>query len=186
MGRIIKAAEIEFGKKGYYRTTVNDIAKRAKIAPGTIYIYFEDKYSLYCHLLRQYGHDIRKKIAEAVKGCDKRLEIERAGLLSFLKQVRKKPHMYQIIWEALYINPVLFADYYETFSSHYKAQLDEAGEEITQMDNTVLSYILMGISSFLGLKYVFFDKNADLEVAVDEVVKFLRFGLTGGPEPSKR
>ncbi|MDD3109679.1 MAG: TetR/AcrR family transcriptional regulator, partial [Eubacteriales bacterium] len=48
MNRISRAAETEFGRKGYYNTSVSDIALRAKVAPGTIYIYFEDKYSLYC------------------------------------------------------------------------------------------------------------------------------------------
>ncbi|HSK68857.1 MAG TPA: TetR/AcrR family transcriptional regulator [Candidatus Limnocylindria bacterium] len=180
MERIIRAAEKEFGKKGYHNTAIGDIAARAKVAPGTIYIYFDDKYTLYCHLLGQYGHHIRKTIADATKGCATRLEAERAGLLSFLQQARKNPHMYQIIWESLYINPRLFAAYYESFAARYKAQLDAAGAEVTPMDNTALAYMLMGIANFLGLKYVFFDKGADLEVVADEAVKFLRHGLTGG------
>ena len=179
MNRIIKAAETEFGKKGYYNTTINDLAARAKVAPGTIYIYFPDKYSLYCHLLNRYGHEIRRKIAEDSQGCVTRLDIERAGLLSFLRQVNKKPHMYQIIWESLYINPKLFVEYYESFALRYKAQLDESEGEITRMDNTVLAYMLMGIANFIGLKYVFFDKGADLEKVVDEAMAFYRHGLTG-------
>lgn len=182
MNRIIKAAEKEFGKKGYYNTSVNDIATAAKVAPGTIYIYFEDKYSLYCHLLKQYGHEIRKNIAEATKNLKDRLEIEQTGLLSFLKQVRKQPHMYKIIWESLYINPDLFAEYYETFAKRYKTQLDHAGQDITQMDNTVLAYTLMGISNFIGLKYVFFDKDADLEQVVNEAMKFYRYGFCGSKQ----
>lgn len=183
MNRIIRAAETEFGRKGYHNTTVNDIALRAKVAPGTIYIYFDDKYSLYCHLLNQYGHQIRRSIAEATKGCKTRLEAEREGLLSFLKQVRRQPHMYQIIWESLYINPKLFVDYYETFARRYVGQLEESRDEILPMDNTVLAYMLMGISNFIGLKYVFFDKNADLERVVDEAMKFIRSGLSGAADP---
>lgn len=184
LSRIIKAAETEFGKKGYYNTTINNIAVRAKVAPGTLYIYFQDKYSLYCSLLNQYGHEIRKKIAEATKDCKTRLDIERAGLLSFLSQVRKQPYMYQIIWESLYINPKLFVEYYESFSKRYITQLDEAGEEITRMDTTVLAYMLMGIANFLGLKYVFFDKQADLEQVVDQAMRFYRHGLTGMAQPA--
>ena len=179
MDRIIRAAETEFGRKGYYNTTIHDLAVRAKVAPGTIYIYFPDKYSLYCHLLKRYGHEIRRNIAEATRGCATRLETERLGLLSFLRQVRKQPHMYQIIWESLYINPRLFVDYYESFARRYTAQLDEAGGELTRMDTTVMAYMLMGIANFLGLKYVFFDKNADLEAAVDQAMLFYRHGLSG-------
>lgn len=179
MNRIIKAAEAEFGKKGYYNTSINDITSRAKVAPGTLYIYFEDKYSLYCQLLQRYSHDIRQQIVRDVGDATDRLEVERRGLLSFLQQVRKKPHMYQIIWESLYINPKLFVDYYESFARRYRLQLDDAQGEITPMDNTVLAYMLMGIANFLGLKYVFFDKKADLNRVVDEAMMFYKHGFLG-------
>lgn len=184
MNRIIRAAETEFGRKGYYNTGINDIALRAKVAPGTIYIYFEDKYSLYCHLLQQYGHQIRKNIALNTRGLTDRLQIERAGLLAFLQHVKRKPHMYNIIWESLYINPRLFVDYYETFAQRYVTQLDQSAGELTQMNTTVMAYILMGISNFIGLKYVFFDKDADLDQVVDEVMKLLTHGLMRHP-PAK-
>lgn len=185
MNRIIKSAEKEFGKRGYYNTTINDIATAAKIAPGTIYIYFADKYSLYVNLLNTYGHEIRQGIAEATAGLTDRLQIERAGLLSFLKQVKKRPHMYNIIWESLYINKELFVEYYETFAKRYAAQLEKASDQITEMDTTVLAYALMGISNFIGLKYVFFDKNADLEHVVDEVMKFIRSGFLSQTKAEK-
>jgi len=184
--RIIKAAEVEFGKKGYHNTAIADITSRAKVAPGTFYIYFEDKYSLYCRLLQKYGHEIRRQIALDIEGITDRLEIERVGFLSFLQQVRKKPHMYQIIWESLYINPRLFVDYYESFAQRYSRQLDNAAGEVTPMDTTVLAYMLMGIANFLGLKYVFFDKKADLNKVVDEAMAFYRHGFlkAGTPDVS--
>lgn len=186
MNRIIKAAEHMFGKQGYYNTSMNEIATKADVAPGTIYIYFDDKYSLYCHLLTQYGHTIRKEIAKQTLDSGSRFEAERQGLLAFLKLVRKRPYMYNIIWESLYINPALFADYYESFARRYKAQLDLANGEVTEMDNTVLAYVLMGIANFIGLKYVFFDKNADLEKVVDEVMKVYTHGILRSPDAETR
>jgi len=179
MNRIIRAAEVEFGRKGYHYTGINDIAQRAKVASGTIYLYFSDKYSLYVYLLTQYGERIRRDIAKNTKDLTDRGEIERMGLLSFLKLVKKQPHMYNIIWESLHINPKLFIDYYETFARRYKAQLDHAQGDITPMDNMVMAYALMGIANFVGLKYVFFDKKADLEYVVDEVMKIYRHGILG-------
>lgn len=175
--RIITAAEVLFGKMGYHNTSINDVAGRAKVSAGTIYIYFPDKYSLYCYLLQQYGHRIRKEIAKRTAGLTDRLRVEREGLLAFLQLVRKQPHMYNIIWESLYINPELFAEYYESFAQRYKAQLDRTLDEITEVDTMVLSYILMGIANFIGLKYVFFDKQANLEYVVDEVMKVYTHGI---------
>lgn len=177
MKRIITAAEYLFGKMGYYNTSISDVAGRAKVSPGTIYIYFPDKYSLYCYLLQQYGHHIRKEIAKRTEGLSDRLLVEREGLLAFLQIVRKKPHMYKIIWESLYIDPSLFQEYYESFARRYAAQLDAAGDAITSMNNTVLAFALMGVSNFLGLKYVFFEPDANLEHVVDEAMKFLQYGV---------
>ena len=125
MNRIIKAAETEFGRKGYYNTGINDIATRAKVASGTIYLYFDDKYSLYVHLLTQYGHRIRKEIAKSTEKCANRQELEREGMLAFLRLVKMRPHMYNIIWESLYVDKALFVEYYETFSHHYAASLEQ-------------------------------------------------------------
>ena len=45
--KIIRAGLKVFTRKGYFRATVDDIAKEAGIAKGTVYLYFRDKPSLY-------------------------------------------------------------------------------------------------------------------------------------------
>jgi TetR/AcrR family fatty acid metabolism transcriptional regulator len=49
--RIIEAAVKLFAQKGFFETTVDDIARSAKIAKGTVYIYFKDKPSLYAGII---------------------------------------------------------------------------------------------------------------------------------------
>ncbi|HIE38018.1 MAG TPA: TetR/AcrR family transcriptional regulator [Anaerolineales bacterium] len=44
--QILKAAAALFAEKGYQRATVKEIAARAGVAPGTIYLYFENKRDL--------------------------------------------------------------------------------------------------------------------------------------------
>jgi len=41
--KLLKAAKTEFSKKGFSRTTVEDITNRAGVAKGTFYIYFDAK-----------------------------------------------------------------------------------------------------------------------------------------------
>jgi AcrR family transcriptional regulator len=43
---ILEAAAAVFGEKGYHRATMKEIAARAGIVPGTIYLYFENKRDL--------------------------------------------------------------------------------------------------------------------------------------------
>ncbi len=44
---IIRAAEHVFALKGFHKATIQDIARQAQYATGTVYLYFEDKNSLY-------------------------------------------------------------------------------------------------------------------------------------------
>lgn len=179
--KILKAAERLFGEKGYYNTSINDIAVKAEVAPGTLYIYFKDKYTLYCYLVTQYGHLVRSEIAIAIRksGCETRREQERIGILCYLTMLQEHPHIYNIIWESLHIDKSLFIDYYEKFSRNYQKNLELAREagEIYEFDNEIISYVLMGISSFIGLRYVAFEKKVDLEKVVDEVMRVLDNGL---------
>lgn len=179
--KILKAAERLFGEKGYYNTSINDIAVKAEVAPGTLYIYFKDKYTLYCYLVKHYSHTLRSEIAKRIKakGNATRREKERIGILYYLQTIQEHPHIYNIIWESLHVDKKLFVEYYEKFSANYQKNLNEAYNqgEIEKFDNEVISYMLMGISSFIGLRYVTFEKNVDLEVVVDEVMRVLDSGI---------
>jgi AcrR family transcriptional regulator len=49
---ILAAALDEFSLRGYAATRIDDVAKRASVAKGTIYLYFRDKESLFQELIR--------------------------------------------------------------------------------------------------------------------------------------
>jgi AcrR family transcriptional regulator len=50
--QILAAALDEFSQNGFAATRLDDVAKRADVAKGTIYLYFEDKEALFHELLR--------------------------------------------------------------------------------------------------------------------------------------
>jgi len=52
-GVILEAALDEFAERGYESARLDDVAKRAGIAKGTIYLYFRDKETLFQELLRE-------------------------------------------------------------------------------------------------------------------------------------
>jgi AcrR family transcriptional regulator len=49
---ILAAALAEFSARGFEATRLDDVAKRADVAKGTIYLYFRDKESLFQELIR--------------------------------------------------------------------------------------------------------------------------------------
>ena len=181
LDNIVRAAEELFFEKGYHATSIIDITNEANIALGTFYIYFKDKYSLYKFLLLSYSHDIRKAIALDIKPSHTRFEAEKIGLKAFLVYIRDHKHVYNIIWESLYIDKTLFIEYYEDFAGRYATGLVKAQEkgEVVDVDTTILSYFLMGVSNFIGLKYVMFDEDKDdnLDEVVEEVMDILEAGM---------
>ena len=59
---ILKAAAAAFGARGFHAVTVRDIARRAGIAHGTFYLYFNDKKDVYRALSTQFQAQIEEVI----------------------------------------------------------------------------------------------------------------------------
>jgi len=95
--RIINAATKIFAKKGFYHTKVSEIAKEAKVADGTIYLYFESKdailISLFEEQMKRVLDNMREKIAEE-KDAVKKIE---KFALNHLKLIEQNKNMAEII-----------------------------------------------------------------------------------------
>lgn len=135
--------------------------------------------SLYCYLLLQYSHRIRMQIAKEVRKCSTRKEAERAGLKAFLHFINDNKHIYNIIWESLYIDKRLFIDYYTKFAQNYISQIEvaQANQQMKVHDPEVVSFLLMGISNFIGLNWVMFKETDNFDYVVDQVINILDKGL---------
>ena len=75
--RIIVAATKVFAKKGFYQSKISEIAKEAKVADGTIYIYFENKDDILISLFEEQMKAVINNMEVQISGIDdpaKRLE----------------------------------------------------------------------------------------------------------------
>ncbi len=180
--QIIETGKKLFSKNGYQATSINEIIHKAGIATGTFYLYFDDKFALYSYLLTKYRKSIRKALSEGIATATSRYEKERLGLRAFLKFAWQDPLAYRIIWESMFVDKELFQEYYETFSHDYIRQLSYAvkSKEVRDdVDLETLSYILMGISNFVGLQVLFRETltDKDLDRITDQVMKILDSGM---------
>lgn len=62
--RILNAAMGCFQAQGFHATKMQDIARAAEMAKGTLYLYFKSKDRLMLALLRRYFDDIRARISQ--------------------------------------------------------------------------------------------------------------------------
>ncbi len=180
--KIIKTGKKLFSKNGYHSTSINDIIAKSKVAAGTFYIYFDNKLALYLYLLDEYRVSIREASAKAIVGLVKREDIERAGLKSFIEYVKNDPLAYKVIWESLFVDQEIFREYYQSFSESYIYHLKKfvsSGEVREDIDLETVSYVLMGISNFVGLQILFRNavSEAEVDFVVDEAMKILQGGI---------
>ena len=163
MNKLLEAAESLFTNNGFHDTSISDICKQAGSAVGTFYIYFESKTDIYRYLMWKYQREIKRLLAESIKGCSTRFEMEREGIKCFVKFAMRNPNAYNIIWGSLSIDQKLFNDYYMSFAESYTRALNKQNDELIIVDSTTVAYMLMGISNFVGLRALF-EGMSDSEV----------------------
>lgn len=78
---IILAASEVFSEKGFYLTTVEEVAKKAGIGKGTIYLYFKDKEDLFIQMLSYHFCELCRAI--------ERISKTKSPILDKLKEVIK-------------------------------------------------------------------------------------------------
>lgn len=67
--RILAAALELMGEFGYRKTTVNEIAERAGVAKGTVYLYFRDKQEILMSIVREKLSTLVARVMEGIKGA---------------------------------------------------------------------------------------------------------------------
>lgn len=66
--KIIEAAIKVFARKGFYNARISDIAKEAKVADGTIYLYFNNKYDILITLFEEEIGKIILQVKQLLEG----------------------------------------------------------------------------------------------------------------------
>ncbi len=95
--KIISAAIKVFAKKGFFTARISDIAKEAKVADGTIYIYFNNKYDILLSIFEEEIGKIFDKtqtlLTEEEDPC-RMLEIYTS---QYLKAMKKNKNLGEVI-----------------------------------------------------------------------------------------
>ena len=177
--RLLDAAAVEFGARGYHETAISHITQCAGVGLGTFYVYFNSKEEMFRALVADMGATTRHAISERVRDATDRLEAERLGIQAYIEFVRAHPGLYRIVMEAQFVAPEAYREYYRVFSSAYRQQMSEASArgEIRKGQDEVRVWALMGASTFLGLRYGVWDEKADANSVAAAAADLIVFGL---------
>lgn len=177
--RLIEAAAQEFGEHGFHEAAINGITRRAGVALGTFYTYFDSKEEVFRALVRDMSDTTRAHVAEAARGAPDRLTAERRGLTAFIAFVRERPELYRIIEEAQFVAVEEYRGHYLTFADGYRRNLGAARArgEISDGPDELRAWALIGISVFLGMRYGLWGADLEPEQVADFAIDFVSEGL---------
>jgi AcrR family transcriptional regulator len=180
--KILDAARDEFGERGFAESSIVAITRRAGVALGTFYTYFDSKESVFQALVSDMSAQVRDHVAPAFKDAADALDGERRALESFLQFARKHRDVYRIIDEAEFVEPRAYREHYQTTASRIAARLiaardkSEISSEYTDDDFDVLGWAIMGANVFLGLRFSVW-ASADPKRVAELTSRMLRSGL---------
>jgi len=177
---ILDAAATEFGERGFHEASVSGITRRAGVALGSFYTYFDSKDAVFRALVRDMSDQVRERVAPAIRAAPDQIAAERAGLREFIAFVRGHKEIYRIIDESEFVDPESFKLHYATTADRIAARLAAgAGRgEIRAEVSEVHAWAIMGMNVFLGLRYGVWDQDKDPDEIADTVAAFLAHGLS--------
>ena len=177
--KLLQAAEIEFGDKGFHSAAISGITYRAGVALGTFYTYYESKEEIFHDLVTYMSHRTRRWIGERVAGAPDRMAAERLGIEAYIEFARRHKGIYRIITEAEFVANDAYREHYESFASAYRDNLKQAGEsgDIREGDYETWTWAIMGIAVFLGMRYTEWDDNVPAARIAEIVTDLIAHGI---------
>lgn len=181
--RLLDAAEIEFGVRGFHAASITDITQRAGVAQGTFYLYFPSKEEAMRELVRHMGHELRHALTSATAGASDRLTAERLGFEAFARFSLEHRNLYRVVMESQFVDEAIYRDYYEALAKGYVTGLQRAigRGEVRDVDAETAAWALMGIAHFVGLRYAIWQEREPPPEALDAVFDVIRRGLEPRP-----
>jgi AcrR family transcriptional regulator len=177
--RVLEAAAIEFGERGFHDAAITGITQRAGVALGTFYTYFESKEEVFRALVRDMSQATRQHVAEAVRNAPDRLTAERLGLEAFIVFVRRHRELYRIIEEAQFVADDVYREHYLTFADGYRRNLAAARArgEIAEGADEPRAWAMIGMSVFLGMRYGIWEEDLSPAEVADAAIGLVSEGL---------
>ena len=117
--KIIRAATKVFAKKGFFNARISDIAKEAKVADGTIYLYFNNKYDMLLSVFEEkIGKLIEQINTQLEKEDDPRRMLE-LYIANHLQEMKKNKNLAEVIQIDLRQTNKMIKDYRNNKFSEY-------------------------------------------------------------------
>jgi TetR/AcrR family fatty acid metabolism transcriptional regulator len=187
--RIIDAATKVFAKKGFFKAKVSEIAKEAKVADGTIYLYFENKDAILIALFEEQMKRVLENMREDIsKEKDVIKKIQKFAL-SHLKLIEQNKDMAEIIQVELrqstkfmkeYKNEK-FAEYLDLISAIVKEGQDKGIFKKAVLPGIAKRAFFGALDEMSRFWVLSSRRKYDIETAAKQISDYFLYGLIHNP-----
>ena len=177
--KLLDAAAVEFGEKGFHEASITGITGRAGTALGSFYTYFDSKDEIFRSLVRDMSDQVRQHAGGSISEGMGAIDTERAALAAFLEFARDHKEIYRIIDEAEFADPESYRKHYETTAQRILGRL-RAGAETGEIRSDVEeadAWALMGMNVFLGLRFCVWSDDRAIEDIAAVAARILEQGI---------
>ena len=180
---IINAAQKLFARFGLRKTSVDEIAKSAQVAKGTIYNYFETKEEIFDEVVRREGNRMIDLINQAIEKEKSPAKKIRALILVKIKRIREMVNFYQVTREMMSELWPYHEGEREKFLNQEKEILSKILKEgvkkgqlfVRKLD--LASHAIVTALKGLELEWILEKEKSQLEEEVDSLVDILMWGI---------
>jgi TetR/AcrR family transcriptional regulator, fatty acid metabolism regulator protein len=197
---LITDAAIEvFAEKGFNQARVADVARKAGVADGTIYLYFKNKEDLLLSIFEQKMDELLAGLGEALAKTDEPVERIRAFARFHFRQVRDNRRAAEVLQVELRLSNKFLKEYrpeklwaYLGVFGQIVREGQARGTFRSDVDPFIGMWAFFGSLDELAMQWVLSRKAGDrpdarerfsLENAADQVADIFIRGLLAQPEP---
>ncbi len=175
--RILEAATKVFAKKGFYNSTISDVAKVAEVAEGTIYLYFKNKDDLLISIFEQSIDFFIQEVKKEIEGVKNPKDKLRQFLSLHLKLVQENPNLAQVLQIELRQSSKFMKEYEGSKFADYMNVVREILEEgkssgvfREDINPRILRRAIFGAVDELALEWLVMEKKKySLEECADQI-----------------
>ncbi len=177
--KLLDAAAIEFGERGFHEASISGITRRAGTALGSFYTYFDSKDEIFRALVQDMSAQVGVHAAAAMQAAETALDRERAALQGFLEFAREHKEIYRIIDEAEFVDSDSYRAHYQVTASRILTRLKAGAEtgELREDVSELHAWAVMGMNVFLGLRYGVWTEDMTPEAIASAANYFIARGL---------
>lgn len=186
---LLEAARKLFSQKGFANTTISDIVRKAGVAQGTFYLYFESKAALVQQLLQMFHRVVQEEVATSGDDSQAPAERVRAGVKAAFHASVKHADLLRMLFRDPSIG---VADLIRTDRASREQRMQATAQvlrtgmasgNLHEIDPKLAARLVFAMVEAAVVEWILHGSDTDPEQFAEGLAQILIRGLVKRPEP---